>query len=174
MKKFNNVPNKLYNIDGEEIWYSRSPALVAIIIAKYKKEKYVLIGKRGTGAADFIGDWNVPCGYLDWNENGYEGICREVYEETGFDLEEPTKILKNNLKQPFYVHTEPKGRQNVSLSYGLYFKCKKLPELSIEHCEPDEVSDVKWIKISEIDNYKFAFNHNKRIKMYLKLIRRKS
>lgn len=171
MKKFNNIKNKSYIIDGKEIWVSRSPALVAVIIAKYKKEKYVLIGKRGPGAADFIDDWNVPCGYLDWNETGYEGICREVYEETGFDLEEPKNIIKSHLKQPFYTHTIPEGRQNVSLSYGLYFKCKKLPELSMEYCEPGEVSEVKWLKISEIDNYKFAFNHSKRIKMYLKLIK---
>lgn len=171
MIKFNNVPNKSYVIDGKEIWYSRSPALVAIIIAQYKDEDYVLIGKRGPGAADNVGLWNVPCGYLDWNETGYEGLRREVHEETGFDLESPKDIIEKHLKQPFYVHTEPTGRQNVSLSYGMYFKCKKLPKLSMKYCEPGEVSEVKWLNIEKIYDYDFAFNHPERIKHYLKLIK---
>lgn len=179
MKKFNNTPNKFYEIDGKLIWESRSPALVAILIACFKDEEYVLIGKRGPGTPDNQGKWNVPCGYLDWDENGYDGICREVYEETGIyipDLLEQDGngiwIEENYMEQPFYVNTDPKGnRQNISLSYGLWFSCDyELPKLTNKNCEPDEVSDLKWLKVSQLESYDFAFNHDERIKYFLNKI----
>lgn len=170
MRKFNNRPNNSHEVDGKIIWVSRSVALVGVIIAKNKNEDYVLIGKRGSGSADYQGLWNVPCGYLDWDENGHEGIYREIYEETGLyipDIIENKYIIDNHMKQPFFVGTNiDENRQNVSLSYGLYFECEELPYLTNEHSEEDEVSEVKWIKISEINGYKFAFNHDIRIKNY--------
>jgi len=177
--KFKNRPNNSYDVGEKLVWESRSPALVAIIIAKFEQEEYVLIGKRGIGAADNQGRFNCPCGYLDWDENGYDGICREVYEETGFYIPDIEQYDNNNLindyisdshmKQPFYVNTDPKeNRQNVSLSYGLSFVCdKELPRLTIENCEPDEVAEVKWLKLSQMKSYDFAFDHDKRIKYYL-------
>lgn len=177
--KFNNRPNKSYNIDGKLIWESRSPAVVAVIVSKLEGQEYVLIGKRGSGAPDNQGKWNVPCGYLDFDENGHDGICREVYEETGLYIPDILNgnvhdvwVSDNYMDQPFYVNTDPKeNRQNVSLSYGLYFVCEeKLPELTIENCEPDEVSEVKWMKLSQMKSYDFAFNHNDRIQYFIDIL----
>ena len=40
-------------------------------------------------------------------------------------------------------------------------------ETNSDHSEKDEVEDIKWIPISEIANYEWAFNHKDRIaKMY--------
>ena len=196
--KFNNRPNNSYNVavnfawffrflkwlgitKERTIWESRSPALVGVVIAEFEGEEYVLIGKRGDGAADNHGLWNVPCGYLDWNENGYDGICREVYEETGLFLPgiheiEGIIVTDSHMKQPFFVNTDPKeNRQNVSLSYGVRFTCERLPELSIEHCEPGEVSEVKWMKISQttgvvMGSHDFAFDHDIRINYFLDVL----
>jgi len=173
--KFNNRHNKSHKIDGRTIWESRSPAVVGVIIAKYYGEDYVLFGKRGKGSADYQGYWNLPCGYLDWDENGYDGICREVYEETGVyipEILENEVIIDNHLEQPFYVNTDTKeNRQNVSLSYGLYFQCDKFPKLTDENSEPDEVEDLKWVKIDDIGKYKIAFNHDDRLMMYYSKIK---
>ncbi len=178
-KKFNNRDNKSYRVSDDKIvWESRSPALVGVIITEFEGEEYVLIGKRGVGAADNQGRYNVPCGYLDWDETGHDGICREVYEETGLYIpdilnDEVPGILvsENYMDQPFYVNTDPKeNRQNVSLSYGLYFVCDKLPELSIENCEPDEVSEVKWIKLTQMESYDFAFEHDVRIQYFIDML----
>jgi len=179
--EFKNRPNNSYKVDNKIVWESRSPALVAVIIAEFEQEEYVLIGKRGTGAPDNQGKWNVPCGYLDWDENGYDGVCREIYEETGLHipglLEEDGNgnniwISDNHMTQPFFVNTDPsENRQNVSLSYGLYFVCDyELPKLTTENCEPDEVAEVKWMKLSQLESYDFAFSHDKRIKYYLNKI----
>jgi len=169
-RKFNSRPNKSYNIDNKIVWESRSPALVGVIIANYNNDDYVLIGERGKGSADYQGKWNVPCGYLDWDENGTNGVYREIYEETGVyipSILENDEILKNNMEQPFHVNTSTNSnRQNVSLSYGLYFKTDNLPELTDENSEPDEVGDIRWVKIKDIDKYDFAFDHNDRIMSY--------
>jgi len=173
MKKitFDNKPNIEHIINGKSIWVSRSPAVVGVVIAKYKDDDYVLIGQRGDGAADNIGLWNVPCGYLDWDETGTNGIIREIYEETGLYILDIQNIIQSNLEQPFYVNTDiNKNKQNVSLSYGLYFRCQELPKLSIDYCEPGEVSDVKWIKVSDMNNYKYAFKHKERIESYFDII----
>jgi len=171
--KFNNRPNKSYKIDGKEIWESRSPALVGVVIVKYNERNYVLIGQRGPGAADNHGLWNVPCGYLDWNESGTNGIIREIYEETGLNIKgiRNVDIFSYDLSQPFYVNTKPnENRQNVSLSYGIYFECEELPKLTTDHCEPGEVSDVKWVEVNQLDVFDFAYNHNERINHYLNYI----
>jgi len=36
--------------------------------------------------------------------------------------------------------------------------------------EKDEVKEIKWINVDEIDNYKWAFNHEKRIMQILNYI----
>lgn len=171
--KFKNRTNKSYEVDGKTVWESRSPALVAVIMCNLNGEKYVLLGQRGEGAADYQGLWNVPCGYLDWDENGYEGICREVFEETGFYIPEYLNfsIISDWLTQPFNVNTEiTENRQNVALSYGFYFSAKELPKLTTENSEHNEVAEAKWVKVSELNNYKFAFNHDIRIKHFEKKI----
>lgn len=178
MKKFNNRPNKCYQVDGKEVWESRSVAVVGVIIAEFDEEQYVLIGKRGTGLPDYVGYWNVPCGYMDWDEDGTDALYREIFEETGFDLQSAVADdIPNNeilplstryIIQPFYVNTNvDEPRQNVSLSYGAVFRCLNLPDLTTENSEPNEVEEVRWININNIDNYKFAFNHDKRIRMFL-------
>jgi len=169
--KFNNKENIAYDIDGKKIYNSRSCATVGVVICRYKNDDYVLIAERGIGSADYSGYWNIPCGYLDWDETGYEGVVREVYEETGFYIPSVKKVIRQDLNQPFFVNTDPKeNRQNISLSYGIYFKTNKLPKLSKEHNEPDEVGELGWVKISELNKYKFAFNHLDRIKMYYSII----
>lgn len=187
--KFNNRPNKSYKIYSsfewffkllskifrikyKEIWESRSPALVGVVIAKNNGRNYVLIGQRGPGAADYQGLWNVPCGYLDWDESGTQGITREIYEETGLNVNvndiTDYNIINWDLTQPFYVNTNPsENRQNVSLSYGMYFECNELPTLTNEHCEPGEVSRVKWANVNDLNLFNFAFGHDERIKSYL-------
>ena len=67
--------------------------------------------------------WCNPCGYLDWNEMGYQAVNREIWEETGVDLSKLTNYLvTNNDEQPFFVQTHPsENRQNVALTYCLIY-----------------------------------------------------
>lgn len=177
--KFNNRQNEKVTKDtigDREIWVPRSPALVGIIILNHKGTKYVLMGERGIGTPDFQGYWNMPCGYLDWNESGTEGIYREVFEETMVDLKsliESNTVLKNNLDQPWYVnHYQDSNKQNITLRFGveLDYLQEELPELSDKYSEPDEVGELMWIDVTKVDDLELvAFDHKQVLKNYLKL-----
>lgn len=175
MGKFNNRPNTPHKLnDGRIIWESRSVAVVACVFALCDKELYVLSGKRGKGAFDSNGKWNLPCGYLDFDEDGKEAVMREVYEETGLDLSQylgTHQLVINNLDNPWFVNTQPtENRQNVALRYGCVIKVHKLPELTNEHSELDEVESLEWIHEDFIEDYDWAFEHSKVIKKYLDII----
>lgn len=164
-KKFNNKPNKSIINDGNEYWISRSCAVVGMVFTIENNEKYVLCVKRGEGAADFKGFYCLPCGYMDYNETAYNAFRREVFEETGFFIEEEQED-----KQPYYVNSDPKSnKQNISLYFNYFVGNKDLIELTDENSEKDEIAGIEWINIKEIDFYSFCFNHENRIKEFFNL-----
>lgn len=172
MKKFNNIPNKCYIVDGKEIWESRSCTVVGIIIMKKDNQYYALVNKRGSGAAPPRHKFNNICGYIDFSENGFDAISRECYEECGIDLDEilkSYKIIIKYLEQPFHINTDPsENRQNISLTYAVVFEGDDFPNTTSEYSEPNEIEDIQWINVKDIDNYDFAFNHNDKIKLFCK------
>ena len=133
MKKinFNNQANKSYKVGDKLIWESRSVAVTGVIITKLNNDYFVLISKRGIGAADYIGKYNVCAGYLDWDETTEEAFYREVYEETGIDIDNiklNKKILFDYTETPIFISSSPSNnRQNVSFTYGMnYIQTKDL------------------------------------------------
>lgn len=142
-------------------WHSRSIAAALFIFGcDDNGSLYVLAAKRGVGAADFKGYWNCPCGYLDYNETIQECAIREAFEETGVNLKEHTPILyevDDNITA---------NHQNVTFIYHLLLKNKTIKniQLSNKYNEPNETEQVKWISVNEIDNYSWAFGHQKYIK----------
>ena len=155
---------------AKEYWISRSPALVAVVLGIYKDNIFVL-GEQRSKNMDQPGKWCVPCGYLDWNETGYDGVTRELYEEVGFYLPDYiVSLITDNDQQPFFVQTHPsENRQNVALTYGLVFDFEKtgLPALKTD---PKEVTKAEWIPIERVLNksiYDWAFKHDERIEMAL-------
>lgn len=171
--EFNNKQNKPYNTEDGLIWNSRSVAVVGHIYCETKDGMFVLIGKRGP-KGDMPGMWNLPCGYLDWNENLAGALHREIWEETGLDL---MLYVFNQLKhsdahQPFFVNSEPQeNRQNVAMHMLYAFKVDELPLLTTKNAEEGEVESVEWVPVMDIigpytTKYKtnFAFNHDSRIR----------
>ena len=152
---------------GKLFWYSRSVATTLGVFAKNSNnEWHILANKRGKGTPDFQGYWNVICGYLEHNINGAENCQKEAYEETSVFV--PINTIKFQS-----VNTNPsENRQNVSLRYISILPgiCEDYP-LSNENSEKNEVSDVRWIPITEIDNYEWAFNHDTLIKEMFETIK---
>ncbi len=155
------------------IWLSRAVAVVGTVCLIKDGIPYFLIGQRGKGAADFQGLWNLPCGYLDWNETSGQAFIREVWEECGINVKilfEDKNIVKLNLiDSPWDVNSNPtENRQNVCLHHGFVGVVDELPTPEIKNIvEKDEVSDVKWVTISDIENYEFAFQHKERIQKFI-------
>ena len=162
MKNFSIIDDRT----GREYWISRSIAVVGFIYGYDKDEKeYILAVQRGTGTPDpeFVGKWCLPCGYLDYDETLEEALQREVFEETGVLLDKDTIDLPE-------INSDPKSdkRQNVTFLYPATAKENDITNipLTTKNSEPNEVSDIKWIPYSEVDNYEWAFNHKELIKQY--------
>lgn len=115
---------------------------------------------------DEPGKWCLPCGYMDWDENGWQAVTREIYEETSLYIPDYDQYLVNrNKKKPFFVNTEvSENRQNIALIYGMVFNFKDgLPQESLSSYTNIEIDDIKWVKIEDINDLDTAFNHSKRI-----------
>ena len=144
--------------DGKEYWISRSIAILAIVLCEIKGQTYVLVNRRGIGTPDYQGYWNLPCGYLDYNETCKEAIEREVWEECGVHLD--TDKIK------FYGYnddlTDP--RQNVTLRFITtldvrFNKISIASGINNRGGEPDEVEAISWIPLNNYQSVKWAFNH---------------
>ena len=166
--KFLNKPNKLIlGVDGKEYWISRSVAVVAVVLGIWKDNIFV-IGEQRSEKMDEPGKYCVPCGYLDFNESGYEAVVRELYEEVKFYVPDYIlNLMTNNEEQPFFVQTDPsENRQNVALTYCLIYDFEKIGLPELQKC--DEVKKVEWIPIERVNNkemYDWAFLHQDRIKL---------
>lgn len=142
----------------ESFWISRSMAAVGIVIAYNGMNRYILAGKRGPGCPDEVGKWALPCGYLDYDESLEECISRETKEETGIEID-------SRKWQLIKIESDPKKdkRQNVTVRFGCILN-NNFPLICYKPNE--EVVDVNLIKVSEINNYDWAFNHKELIKLY--------
>lgn len=173
---FKNVHNKEYKTDDGILWHSRACAVVAHVWVIKNGEPFVLIGKRGN-VTDHSGKWNIPCGYLDWNENLREAMFREVWEETGLDLSKyhgSTVFAK--LDQPWLVFAEPsENRENVAMHMGMVIDLleDRLPDLCLDNMEEEESTGAYWMHYDsalQIPKEEWAFNHLTRLQQFRHLI----
>lgn len=157
--KDNSLMNRQgYNADGSKgPWFSRSAAVATAVLLNDNGTWYILANQRGSGTPDYQGYWNLPCGYLDYNEDAETAAMREVYEETGIKL--------NNVK-PFGHSTSPdENRQNV-----VFFFVSILNGgvndygFSTSNMEENEVSGIQWVPIDKCNNFQWAFDHDELIK----------
>lgn len=150
---------------GREYWISRSVAVVAFVYRYDENEKeYILAEQRGPGTPDpeFRGCWCLPCGYIDFDETIEEAASREVFEETGV-------IIDSNNWDILSINSDPTSdkRQNITVRLETVVDNEiERIKLTSKYSELNEVSDLKWIPTNDIDNYKWAFNHEELIKEY--------
>lgn len=146
--------------DGRVDWISRSVAVVGFIFCIDNDKLLVLANKRGKGCPNYQGYWNCPCGYIDYDETIKEACCREIYEETNLKVGLDDLIL-------YRIEDNPKADDNQNIVFNYYTFSDRLYKgqtVYAKGAEPNEVEEVEWIPIEEVDNYQFAFNHNKMIK----------
>lgn len=108
-------------------------AVKAFIISPDKK---VLLIKRASDDPHYAGIWEIPGGRLSLGEDPFEGLKREVKEETNLTIE-----VKNPISVNHFIRDDG---QKVTL---IVFLCKsndKNVKLSEEHTE------FLWIDLREI------------------------
>lgn len=139
-------------VDGNLYWVHRSVAAAGFVFNIINGFTHILAVKRGVGAADGQGLWCCPCGYLDFDETLEECVIREIKEETGL-------IIPKNELSLIQIHDDPiEEKQNVTAQYfGLFID--NTEELFFSGEEIDEVEEIKWIPMSDLESYEWAFNH---------------
>lgn len=145
--------------DNKTYWISRSCTTESIIFNKVNDEWCVLANKRGCGCANNVGLWNVPAGYLDYNETLEDCAIRETFEETGLLIDKS----QLNLFEVDSICDDEHKSQNVIVAY--WAMVNGVTILNNQHADPDEVDEIKWIPIVKIDDYKWiSKRHSNRIK----------
>lgn len=150
-----------YNQDGTKgAWFSRSVAVATAVILKDSEtgKFYILANQRGAGTPDYQGYWNLPCGYLDYNEEAEQAAAREVYEETGINL--PASSVK------YFGHsTSPnENRQNVIFYFTAFLTGSKSDfPFSKDNMEENEVDGIQWLPLEKANTLQWAFDHDELI-----------
>lgn len=171
--QFKNRKNEVVRLDdGRELWLSRSVAVAVTVLVEQGGEPHVLINQRGPGLPDGVGLWNLPCGYLDYDETTGEAALREVWEECGVNLMPLREgALVDYLERPWDVSSKPApGKQNVTIHHALAALADELPPVSDAHNEPFETSAIAWIPLRELERFEFAFHHNQRIRHFVEYL----
>jgi 8-oxo-dGTP pyrophosphatase MutT (NUDIX family) len=186
--KFNNRPNphvinKVFEgnkyVVNHDYFISRSVAVVGVVfVIPLIGSMHVLITQRSNKMRDEANKFGVPCGYLDWDESGYEAMVREVYEETSLYLPEYKDLLiTNNNEKPMYIQDNPNKdlRQNVSLIYlSVYDFTKNMDRFptGVEKYSDKETANVKWLSLVDFyaksNEMEWAFHHDETINDALK------
>lgn len=154
-----------YNQDGTKgPWFSRSVAVATAVLLHDTggDNWYVLANQRGSGAADYHGYWNLPCGYLDYNEEATEAAAREVREETGININPST------LKYFGHSTSPNENRQNVIFFYVAFIEGEEAEyPFSKKDMEENEVDGIQWLPIGECSQVRWAFDHDELIQKIL-------
>ena len=97
--------------------------------------------------------WALPGGFVDNYESLEDAVRREMKEETSLEL--------SDLKQ-FHAYSKP-GRDPRFHTIGIVFtaKGKGTPKAG------DDAANLKIIKLTDIDNIPFAFDHKQVLKDYI-------
>ena len=92
----------------------------------------------------------MPCGYVDYDETLEEAVSREVFEETGL------KVDTNSWKLYGIKSTPDTEKQSISVRYITAYR-EEMGDFDYSHQEKNEVDEIKWISLDDVDNYQWAF-----------------
>ena len=153
---------------GVDYWISRSCAVcVVVVVVDSKTDKmYLLASKRGPNCPDYVGKWNLTCGYLDFDETLVQAASRELYEETGA-LVKPEDLQFWGINDAVSPGDE---KQNVTHRFWVALDYEEISKGLLEGSintdtvsrggEEDEVDEIRLFDASAIDSVEWAFNHD--------------
>ena len=107
----------------------------------------ILFIKRGK--RPYLGDWALPGGHKELDEEMEQTARRELLEETGIVAGKLTMFGSYGAKD-----RDPRGNY---LSIAFYTFCHEDSEMQAG----DDASELKWIPIEELDSVSIAFDHRK-------------
>ena len=158
---------------GKTYWISRAMAVCGIILAvnPENQELFFLVEKRGEGCPDYVGYWANCCGYLGWGETRREALVREIKEELGLDF---SSAIEDIYEWMTMDDPNDNSKQNVTTRFVIpadysflksYVSSNPSLESEKRGGEAKEVAEIRLISEKDIDNYLWAWNHDKLLKM---------
>lgn len=105
--------------------------------------------------------WDLPGGKNEFGESLEETLKREIFEETGLNVNVLNLLPKTISKAWEYVDR----RQHTIV---LCYRCKLIDGKL--HLNDKEINDLKWISINDVDKFDFMSTSKKFIRGYLKLL----
>ena len=99
------------------------------------KKKILLSKRKNTGCKD--GEYELPGGHLEENEDLYEAMIREAKEELGISLK------RENLKIVHIMHHYTGKRMNFILE-------TEKSDLEPRIMEVDKCEELKWVEINNL------------------------
>ena len=105
----------------------RNPA-VGVAVVVLDDEDRVLLGRRSAGGN--VGEWCIPCGYVEWGEDIREAARREFQEETGLEVQ---------IGEVCAVHSN--FHNAASLTVGVWFYGKVVGG---QAAASDDLDQVEW------------------------------
>ncbi len=142
---------------------------------------YVLIGKRSTSKKDFPGVFGLPGGGIDKFETTINAACRELFEETGLDLEilkntfEPATVRFKNVENPqisfmhfigLYSSIDPMlsgTRGGSSQCFGMFIK-DDISKYRKAIYSSSDLTEVDFYKVSEVIAKGLAYQQSDMLK----------
>lgn len=157
----------MYSIEDHELWLAhptgqiakgtfcstcarfnaRTVATNALLLDKSNaKSPKILLVRRGENPDK--GWWDIPGGYIDWDETLEEGVARELKEETGLIAHPESFALFNTFSNP-----NNKTKNQVIDMY--YISTQFTGDLKIDE---KEITDAQWFELSHLPE-NVAFDH---------------
>lgn len=130
------------------------------------KDNQVLLGKRGTLDGKPIlesGKWSLLGGFFARDENLVQALKREVFEESGWEIDNPQLLrINDNPNRP------KEDRQNVDM----IFTAKAVKQIKTTD---EEVSKLQWFDLNKLPpKDSIAFDHGEDLEIYIKHLKEKS
>ena len=128
--------------------FFQNPAAAAMVAICYQDELLVATRAHEPG----IGMWDLPGGFVDPDESLEEAVVREVYEELNLHISGATYISSYSNT---YLYKEIKYK---TCDAFFVVELDEKPALTAQ----DDVASIEWLKLSEIDIERFAFESAKK------------
>ena len=128
--------------------YPRIDVTVDVVALAYVEgEPHVLVVRRGN--PPFEGQWALPGGYLEVDEDLATAAVRELAEETGIDLSPDDLTQLGAYGAP---DRDPRGR-TVSVAHLARLDHAERPEGG------SDAADAQWRPVAEVLEGELAFDH---------------
>lgn len=138
-----------------DMYKNRGVGVVTLVMTFINGKAHILANQRGDKTSEQGLLWNLPSGYLDWNETAEMAAVREIKEECGVE------IAPSELTELEHSTDPAENRQNIMFRFIAVVEAERLR--NFKAMDADEVREIRLIPLSDIEQYKWAWGQNRKI-----------